>query len=81
MITNIFNQILSAKIKPFMIFLVNFIPSAAAEPLVPQSLAAHRYLAVPFGQLKIIGRPKTVNIQFCYLRFVKPYMTAARLRG
>ena len=43
--------------------------------------AAHRSLAGPLGQLKIIGWPKAANIQFYYLRFEKPYTTAPRLRG
>ena len=43
--------------------------------------AAHIYLAGPLDQLKNIGRPKAANIQFWYLRFENPYMTAAQLTG
>ncbi|CAL4077110.1 unnamed protein product [Meganyctiphanes norvegica] len=43
--------------------------------------AAHRSLTGPLGQPKIIGRPLAANIQFYLLRFEKPYMTVAHLRG
>ena len=41
---------------------------------------AHRDVAGPLGQLKIIGQPKAANNQFYFLIFEKTYMTTACLK-